>query len=92
MLSDEAIDTAGYIRLHISDDPDARALVLQALDDRGAPVVAAEDKPPLEGPHPQLLVLTGVASRAVYDRALETLDALTVVHEIACAIDRIEPA
>jgi len=92
MLSDEAVETAGYIRLHISDDPDARALVLQALDDRGSPVVAAEDKPPLEGPHPQLLVLTGVASRAVYDRALETLDALTVVHEIACAMDRIEPA
>lgn len=91
-LSDEVIETAGYIRLHISDDPDARALVLQALQDRGAPVVAAEDKPPLEGPHPQLVVLTGVASRAVYDRALETLDALTVVHEIASAMDRIEPA
>jgi homoserine dehydrogenase len=92
VLSDEDIETAGYIRLHISDDPDAKALVLQALDDRGAPVVAAEEKPPLEGPHPQLIVLTGVASRAVYDRALETLDALTVVHEIACTLDRIEPA
>ena len=92
LLDADRIETAGYIRLHVSDDADAQALVLQALDDRGIPVVGAEEKPPPDGPHPQLLVLTGLASRAMHDRALDTLDSLTVVHEISSAMDRLEPS
>ena len=89
-IDPEDYDVAGYVRLRLVDAADSRALVLQALEDRGVPVIDAVDKPPIDGPHPQLLVLTGLAPRAVHDRALETLDSLAVVHEIACALDRIE--
>jgi homoserine dehydrogenase len=91
LLSDDDVEVSGYLRLIIDGAPDARALVLQALEDRGVPVLETVDKAPLDGPHPQLLVLTGSAPRAVHDRALETLDTLAAVHEIAGALDRIEP-
>jgi homoserine dehydrogenase len=92
LLGDDDVEVAGYLRLIIDGGPDARALVLQALEDRGVPVLETVDKPPLDGPHPQLLVLTGAAPRAVHDRAMETLDTLAAVHEIAGALDRVEPA
>jgi homoserine dehydrogenase len=91
LLDDEAVEVAGYVRLRVGDEPEARELVLQALADRGVPVAESIDKPPLDGPYPQLLVLTGAAPRAVHDRALETLDSLPVVREIVAALDRIEP-
>ena len=69
MLGDEDVEVAGYVRLRLSAEPEARALVLQALEDRGLAVDAAVD---LTGS--ELIVLTGVAPRAVHDRALETLD------------------
>lgn len=87
----EEYDVAGYLRLRITDTDEARELVLQALEDRGVPVDEAVDKPPVDGPSPQLLVLTGAAPRAVHDRAIETLDSLAVVREVACALDRIAP-
>jgi hypothetical protein len=90
-MSDEEVEVAGYIRLVVADEPDARALVVQAMEDRGVPVADAVTKPPLDGPHPQLLLLTGAAPRAVHDRALETLDTLAAVQQIACTLDRIEP-
>lgn len=85
MLSDEDVEVAGYVRLRLAADPDARALVLQALEDRGLPVDGAVD---LVGS--QLIVLTGVAPRTVHDGALETLDTLTAVDAIECALDRVE--
>jgi hypothetical protein len=91
-VSDEDIDVAGYLRVRLDGSADARAIAVQALEDRGVPVVDAIDKPPLDGPLPQLLILTGMAPRAVHDRALETLDTLAVVREIACSLDRIETA
>jgi homoserine dehydrogenase len=91
-VSDEDIDVAGYVRIRLDGSADARAIALQALEDRGVPVVDAIDKPPLDGPLPQLVILTGLAPRAVHDRALETLDTLAVVREIACSLDRIETA
>lgn len=91
MLDDELVDTAQYVRVRIADVPEARQLVLQALEDRGVPVAEAIDKPPIDGPDPQLLVLTGAAPRTVNDRALETLDSLPVVREIVSTLDRIEP-
>ncbi len=90
LLGDDDVEVAGYVRLRVEDSPEARALVVQALEDRGVPVVETVDKPPLDGPHPQLLVVTGTAPRAVHDRALETLDTLAPVREIACAMDRLE--
>ena len=90
LIDPEDVEVAGYVRLRLVDAPDSRALVLQALEDRGVPVIQAVDKPPIDGPLPQLLVLTGSAPRAVHDRARETVDSLPVVQEIACAIDRIE--
>ena len=92
LLDDEAVEVAGYVRLRLASSPEARQLVLQALEDRGVPVADAIDKPPVDGPDPQLLVLTGTAPRAVHDRALETLDSLPVVREIVARLDRIEPA
>jgi homoserine dehydrogenase len=85
MLSDEDVDVAGYVRVQLSREPEARALVLQALEDRGLAVDAAVD---LAGGG--LIVMTGMAPRAVHDRALETLDTLTSVDEISGALDRIE--
>lgn len=91
LLGAEDVEIAGYVRLRINDADEARALTLQALEDRGVPVLEAIDKPPVDGQFPQLLVITGTAPRAVHDRALETLDSLPVVREVACSLDRIPP-
>lgn len=85
MLGDEDVEVAGYVRLQLSDIEDARALVLQALEDRGLAVDAVVDLA-----RKRLIVLTGVAPRAVHDRALETLDTLSAVERIECTLDRVE--
>lgn len=85
VLSDEDVEVAGYVRVQLSTEPEARALVLQALEDRGVAVDAAVD---LTGS--ELIVLTGIAPRSVHDRALETLDTLTSVDRILGALDRVE--
>jgi homoserine dehydrogenase len=85
MLSDEDVEVAGYVRVRLAGEADARALVLQALEDRGLAVDAAVDLPGSE-----LIVLTGMAPRAVHDRALETLDTLTPVDQILGSLDRVE--
>ncbi len=85
MLSPENVEIAGYVRVRLSREAEARALVLQALEDRGLAVDAAVD---LSGS--ELIVLTGMAPRAVHDRALETLDTLTSVDGILGALDRVE--
>ncbi len=85
MMSPEDVEVAGYVRVRLSTETDARALVLQALEDRGLAVDAAVDLPASE-----LIVLTGLAPRAVHDRALETLDTLTSVDDILGALDRVE--
>jgi hypothetical protein len=85
LLGDEDVEVAGYVRLRLSAEAEARALVLQALEDRGLAVDAAVD---LTGS--ELVVFTGVAPRAVHDRALETLDTLTSVDEILGDLDRVE--
>jgi homoserine dehydrogenase len=92
VLDAEKYEVSQYLRLRIADTAEARELVLQALEDRGVPVDDAVDKPPIDGADPQLLVLAGTAPRAVHDRALETLDSLQVVREVACALDRIPPS
>jgi homoserine dehydrogenase len=84
-IGDEDVEVAGYVRVRLSREADSRALVLQALEDRGLAVDAAVDLP-----DNQLIALTGTAPRAMHDRALETLDTLTAVDEILCAIDRVE--
>ena len=81
---------SGYVRVLLDGTDEAEALTVQALEDRGVPVAGTVSKPPLDGPFPQLLVLTGSAPRAVHDRALDTLDTLPVVRQIACVLDRIE--
>jgi homoserine dehydrogenase len=85
LLSDEDIEVAGYLRVRLSAEADARALVLQALEDRGLAVDAAVDVSGSE-----LIVLTGTAPRGVHDRALETLDTITSVDQILGALDRVE--
>jgi homoserine dehydrogenase len=87
----ETIEVAGYVRLIVHDVPEARELVLQALADRGVAVAECVAKPPLDGPSPQLVILTAQAPRGVHDRALETLDSLQVVRGVVAAFDRIEP-
>ena len=84
-LGDEDVEIRGYVRVRLSAEADARALVLQALEDRGLAVDAAVDVAGSE-----LIVLTGIAPRAVHDRALETLDTLTSVDRILGALDRVE--
>jgi homoserine dehydrogenase len=85
MLSPEDVEVAGYVRVRLSAEAEARALVLQALEDRGIAVDAAYDLPGSE-----LVVLTALAPRAVHARALETLDTLTSVDDILGALDRVE--
>ncbi len=87
MLGGEEVEVAGYVRLRLSGSEDERALVIQALEDRGLAIDAAVDLP-----GSQLIVLTGVAPRAVHDGALETLDTLSAVDAIECALDRVERA
>src|SRR5580700_4812408 len=85
MMSPEDVEVAAYLRVRLSSDTEARALVLQALEDRGLAVDAAVDLPGAE-----LIVLTGLAPRAVHDRAMETLDTLTSVDDILGTLDRVE--
>jgi homoserine dehydrogenase len=85
LLGDEDVEVAGYVRVRLSGEADARALVLQALEDRGLDVDGAINMAGAE-----LIVLTGVAPRAVHDRALETLDTLVSVDQILGALDRVE--
>jgi homoserine dehydrogenase len=85
MLGVEDVEVAGYVRLVLRAGDDSRALVLQALEDRGLAVDAAVE---LSGCG--LIVLTGVAPRAVHDGAIETLDTLTAVDQIDCTLDRVE--
>jgi homoserine dehydrogenase len=85
MMSPEDVEVAGYVRVRLSSETEARALVLQALEDRGLAIDAVVDLPSSE-----LIVLTGLAPRAVHDRATETLDTLTSVDEILGALDRVE--
>jgi homoserine dehydrogenase len=85
LLGDEDVEVAGYVRLVLRAGEDSRALVLQALEDRGLAVDAAVE---LSGRG--LIVLTGVAPRAVHDGAIETLDTLTAVDQIDCTLDRVE--
>ena len=92
LLTGEDVDGCGYLRLELSTELEAKELVLQALEDRGVPVLESVDKPPMDGPHPQLLVLTGPAPHAVLDRAVETLDSHPAVHGVRCVLDRLEPA
>jgi homoserine dehydrogenase len=85
LLTDEDVEVAGYVRVRLSAEAEARALVLLALEDRGIAIDGAVDVGGAE-----LIVLTGIAPRAVHDRALETLDTLTSVDAILGALDRIE--
>jgi homoserine dehydrogenase len=85
LLGDEEVEVAGYARLRLRADADARALVLQSLEDRGLSVDAAVDLP-----RSMLIVLTGVAPRAMHDRAMETLDTLSAVEQIECTLDRVD--
>lgn len=85
MLGDEDVEVAGYVRVRLSPEAEARALVLQALEDRGVAVDAVVD---LDGS--EMIVLTGTAPRAVHDRALETLDTLTSIDQILGSLDRAE--
>jgi homoserine dehydrogenase len=85
LLGDEDVEVGGYVRMRLAREAESRALVLQALEDRGLAVDAAVDLPSDE-----LIALTGVAPRAVHDRALETLDTISAVDEILCTIDRVE--
>jgi homoserine dehydrogenase len=85
LLGDEDIEVAGYVRVRLSTEADARALVIQAIEDRGLAVDAVVDLADSE-----LIILTGVAPRAVHDGALVTLDTLTSVDEILGALDRVE--
>jgi homoserine dehydrogenase len=85
LLGDEDVEVGGYVRVRLAREDESRALVLQALEDRGLAIDAAVDVPSDE-----LIALTGVAPRAVHERALETLDTISAVDEILCAIDRVE--
>jgi homoserine dehydrogenase len=85
LLDAEEVDVAGYVRLRLTPESEGRELVLQALEDRGLAVDAA-----VELPDAGLIVLTGMAPRAVHERAMETLDTLTAVDEIDCRLDRVE--
>ena len=85
MLSDEDVEVAGYVRVRLSGDTDARALVLQAFEDRGLAVDAAVDLPGSE-----LIVLTG------WRRARSTIvpsrrsTRSRPIDQILGALDRVE--
>jgi homoserine dehydrogenase len=89
-VGDEDVDVCGYIRVALTPAQDAPHLVVQALEDRGVPVRDAIDAAQSARSQPELLLLTGSAPRAVHERALETLETLPAVREVAAALDRVE--
>ncbi len=92
LRSDEDVEACAYLRLETGRDQDASLLIAQALEDRGVRVVETYGKPPLDGPFPQLIILTGSAPRAVLGRAVDTLDSLPSVRSVRCVMDRLEPS
>ena len=85
------IERGGYLRLRLQPIPEATELVLQALEDRGIPVRASVSLDE-GGAGAQLALLTGSVSRAMRERAAETLDSLAAVAEVVAVMDWLEPA
>jgi homoserine dehydrogenase len=81
-VDDAEVEVGGYIRLRLNEVPEAGALVVQALEDRGVPVLASTSH---EGG--QLAILTGVVPREMLARAADTLDSLAAVAAVASVMD-----
>jgi pantoate kinase len=82
-----AVERGGYLRVRLHPVADASQLVLQALDDRGITVDASTLVQPGDGRGAQLAILTAPALREMLDRAVETLDSLAAVDEVAAVMD-----
>jgi homoserine dehydrogenase len=82
-----ATERCAYIRVRLREVAEAAAMVTQALEDRGVPVlaVAAPDR------SADLAVLTGPVTGEMLERATQTLDSLPAVDEVAAVMDCLGP-
>jgi homoserine dehydrogenase len=86
-----AIERAAYIRVRLAAVPEAAALVVQALEDRGVGVAVSAPAPGLPAAQ-QLALLTEVVTGEMLDRAVDTLDSLAAVDAVAAVLDCVAPA
>jgi hypothetical protein len=85
-----SVERGGYVRVRLRDVPDAAALVIAALEDRGLDVTGSTAARGDGGA--ELAVLTAPAPREMLDHAVETLDSLAAVGGVAAVMDCIGPA
>jgi homoserine dehydrogenase len=85
-----ARDRAAYLRVRLRDVAEAAALVTQALEDRGVPVLAIAS-PPGRGGSTELAMLTAPVAAEMVERAIETLDSLATVDAVAAVMDCLGP-
>ncbi|MGH7721386.1 MAG: homoserine dehydrogenase [Candidatus Dormibacteria bacterium] len=84
-------ERGGYLRVRLRPRAEAAELVLQALEDRGIPVLGSALLSGADG-GTELVLLTGAVQRAMLERATETLDSLPAVAEVAAVMDWAGPA
>ncbi|MBJ7594810.1 MAG: homoserine dehydrogenase [Candidatus Dormibacteraeota bacterium] len=89
---DGAVERAGYVRVRLHPVADAAQLVIQALEDRGISVEASALTQPAMGADQELALRTGVVARDMLARAVETVDSLAVVDEVATVMDCVRPS
>lgn len=82
-----ALDRSAYIRVRLRDIDEAAQLVVQALEDRGLPVLASQPLAAGAGEAAQLAVVTAPVAGEMLERAIETLDSLAVVAAVVTSMD-----
>jgi homoserine dehydrogenase len=86
-----SVERGAYVRVRLRDAPDAAALVVAALEDRGLDVTGSTAARGGDG-GAELAVVTAPAPREMLDHAVETLDSLAAVDGVAAVMDCIGPA
>jgi homoserine dehydrogenase len=85
-----AVERGGYVRVRLARATEAEQLVVQALEDRGIPVLASTVVE-VAGGAAQLALITASAPREMLDHAAETLDSLAAVDSVASVMDCVGP-
>ena len=85
-----SIERAAYIRVRLAAVNEAASLVVQALEDRGVAVQVSAPAPGLPAAE-QLALLTEPVTGEILERAVETLDSLAAVDEVAAVLDCVGP-
>lgn len=90
LTSTAGVERGGYIRVRLAAVREAASLVVQALEDRGVGVRVSAPAPGLPASE-QLALLTEPVTGEMMERAVETLDSLAAVAEVAAVLDCVGP-